>query len=154
MNLILGIDPGTKGAIAVLDANDPTALIDVEDMPAATGSALGTCVAQLLDDLAPHVIVAAWVEDVHSMPRQGVASTWTFAMNHGAVLGALGALRVPVHFVTPAKWKRDQRVTAAKGTSRNRAMELWPSWARSFARVKDDGRAEAALIARYGQGQS
>lgn len=154
MKLILGIDPGKTGAIAVLDADDPTRLLLVEDMPAATGSALGTCIAQLVEDLSPDRIVAAWVEDVHSMPKQGVRSVWTFALGHGAVLGALGALRVPVHFVSPAQWKRDQRVTADKGTSRNRAMELWPREADLFQRVKDDGRAEAALIARHGQGQS
>lgn len=33
-----------------------------------------------------------------------------------------------------------------KGASRRRAIELWPAQSAMFARVKDDGRAEAALI--------
>jgi hypothetical protein len=31
---------------------------------------------------------------------------------------------------------------------------LWPQFAQMFRRVKDDGRAEAALIARYGAYQN
>jgi crossover junction endodeoxyribonuclease RuvC len=41
-------------------------------------------------------------------------------------------------------------VTADKSTSRQRACELWPSESHRFARVKDDGRAESCLVARYG----
>jgi crossover junction endodeoxyribonuclease RuvC len=41
------------------------------------------------------------------------------------------------------------RVTADKDTARTRAIELWPSHAQLFARKKDHGRAEAALIARW-----
>jgi hypothetical protein len=50
-------------------------------------------------------------------------------------------------YVTPTKWKRALGLGADKGDSRRRAMETWPYMASKFARVKDDGRAEAALIA-------
>jgi hypothetical protein len=33
------------------------------------------------------------------------------------------------------------------------AMGMWPAFAGSFKRVKDDGRAEAALLAEYGRQQ-
>ena len=79
---------------------------------------------------------------------------WTFAEGYGSLLGALGVLRVPVHHVTPTVWKKGEGVTADKSTSRQRACELWPTESHRFARVKDDGRAEACLIARYGLGQS
>lgn len=148
--LICGVDPGKTGAIAFLDAADPTVLVDVVDMPPATGAALGALIRELVADFAPHEITAAWVEQVHAMPRQGLSSTWRFAEGYGAILGALGALAVPVHHVTPAKWKKAQRVTTDKGSSRQRAIELWSTDAARFARVKDDGRAEAALIARHG----
>lgn len=151
--LILGIDPGKHGAIAMLDATDPDRLLVVEDMPDLTGAALGSWLRQLLADVQPDTVAAAWVEKVHAMPKQGVATTWRFAEHHGAVLGALGALGVPVHLVTPGVWKRAAGVTADKGTSRQRAAELWPHEAGRFARVKDDGRAEAALLALYGTRQ-
>ena len=34
-----------------------------------------------------------------------------------------------------------------KDAARNRAMQLYPNHATSFSRAKDDGRADAALIA-------
>ena len=145
---VLGIDPGKKGAIAIL-CDDGT-LIDCIDMPDATGAALGAHVRRILDDWRPFDFTAAWVEKVGAMPKQGVSSTWTFAEGYGAVLGALGCAGIAVHHVTPAHWKRTQRVTKDKASSRQRATELWPGQASWFARVKDDGRAEAALVARHG----
>jgi crossover junction endodeoxyribonuclease RuvC len=146
---LLGIDPGRHGAIAVL-APDGT-LVDVIDMPDATGAALGAHIRQILDDWQPLEIDAAWVEQVHAMPKQGVSSTFTFGKNYGAILGALGALGIPVHHVTPAHWKRTQRVNSDKASSRQRACELWPGQSSWFALVKHTDRAEAALIARHGQ---
>lgn len=37
----------------------------------------------------------------------------------------------------------------AKERSREIATQLFPEHSKEFAKVKDDGRAEAALIARY-----
>ena len=145
---VLGIDPGKTGAIAIV--SDDCELLDVVDMPDAAGSALGAQIRQLTDDWAPLDLTAAWVEQVASRPGQGVRSVFTFGMGYGSILGALGALGIPVHHVTPATWKKSQRVTADKDRSRQRATELWPGQASWFARKKDDGRAEAALIARYG----
>lgn len=147
--LILGVDPGKKGALALID--DDGRLVDVHDMPDATGAALGALVGALLADHAPHTVAVAWVELVGSRPGQGVASTFKFGANWGAILGALGALGVPVELRTPQQWKKAMRVTADKASSRQRATEHWPSEAARFARVKDDGRAEAALIAEYGR---
>ena len=145
---ILGIDPGAKGAIALLGGDGR--LLSVDDMPDVRGAALGTQLRELLNDLRPYEVDVAWVEQVHAMPRQGVASTWRFAENYGAILGALGAMRIPVEHVTPNTWKRSQRVTADKSSSRQRFCELWPDDAELVRRVRDDGRAEAALIARHG----
>jgi hypothetical protein len=63
--------------------------------------------------------------------------------------------------VAPAQWKletgirvpvkatRAQRKTA----SRERAQLLLPNYADLFARVRDDGRAEASLLALWGVGR-
>lgn len=67
----------------------------------------------------------------------------------GIAEGVVAGAGWPLTYVSPAKWKRDLRLSADKGASRRRAIELWPSWAELFARVKDDGRAEAALIAHW-----
>ena len=149
--LILGIDPGKTGALALLDASVVgCGIVAIEDMPDATGAALGAQVRSLVDGWSPHTISAAWVEFQTGRPGQSSSAMFTFATGYGAILGALGALHVPVHHVTPAHWKRTQRVTKDKASSRQRFAELWPAEAARVARVKDDGRAEAALIARHG----
>jgi len=56
-----------------------------------------------------------------------------------------------VQYVTPSKWKAHFGLTRDKGVSRGMAMQRFPEYAEKFKRVKDDGRAEAALIALYGQ---
>lgn len=152
MTLILGIDPGKTGALAWL--NQKTGELNhIEDMPRLDGAALG---ATLRDLLVEHPAVVAWVEKIGYMPgQQGRA---TFSQHYGTILGALGAWDIPVRHVAASKWKRAAGLTKRKGEtrtqtktrSRQAAIELFPSWSNSFSRAKDDGRAEAALIALHG----
>jgi crossover junction endodeoxyribonuclease RuvC len=149
MTVVLGVDPGATGAIAVICSHE--GLLAVEDMPHHDGIVSGVLITELLDDWwCAHRPSAVWIESVHSMPRQGVASSFKFGRAFGTVEGALGAARIPINYVAPNKWKADAGLSKDKTASRRRATELWPTHASTFARVKDDGRAEAALIARYG----
>jgi crossover junction endodeoxyribonuclease RuvC len=56
--------------------------------------------------------------------------------------------------MAPAAWKRAVGVPpgreGAKDAARSEAIRRWPAKATLFARIKDDGRAEAALIAVAG----
>ena len=151
--VVLGIDPGKHGAIAWATG---TGRLEVHDMPDATGAALGALLADLILENRPMV---AYVERVGSMPGQGHMNVWTFAEGYGVILGVLGALQVPVVHVTPGVWKKAAGLIKRKGEtsaqaktrSRQLAIETWPRCSHLFARAKDDGRAEAALIARYGR---
>lgn len=140
--MILGCDPGKGGAFACL--TEGGALIWVEDMPDTAGVALGAHIRELLDG---ERITVAVVEQVGYMPNQ--RGGWTFAEGYGSILGALGALAIPTHLVHASRWKRAMKVTTDKSSSRQRACELWPSEPHHFRRKKDDGRAEAALIAEW-----
>lgn len=142
--MIVGIDPGLSGAIAWLD--DDGTLLAACDMPVVDGHVNYVDLGRLLA-AAPDVAV---VEKVHSMPGQGVASTFKFGQAYGAVLGCLGALQVPVEHVTPSKWKRAHRLIGRdKDASRAVAIDRWPDRAELFRRKKDHGRADAALIAAW-----
>lgn len=143
--LVLGVDPGRRGALAWLDLHGD--LVDVVDMPDLDGVALGAQLRDLVVDRRP---VRAVVEDITPRPGQGVRSIRTSASRHGVLLGVLGFWDVPTAIVSPSAWKSAQRVPADKTAARQRACEMWPAWSHAFARVKDDGRAEAALIARHG----
>jgi crossover junction endodeoxyribonuclease RuvC len=91
------------------------------------------------------------VEKVNSMPGQGVASTFKFGQSYGALLGVFGALKLRIVHVTPAKWKRSMGLSSDKEMARAMAIDTWPSSCNLFKRKKDHGRAEACLLALWGQ---
>jgi hypothetical protein len=65
------------------------------------------------------------------------------------VEGVFAMARRPLVYVAPSTWKRHLGLSKDKGASRQRAVELWPDRADLFKLAKHDGRAEAALIARW-----
>lgn len=151
--VILGIDPGLSGALAVLDASG--AVADVFDMPTlCAGNGRRTidavALAQRLRDLRP--IRACWIEAVAAMPTDGRASAFAFGRSLGMVEAAILLTEAPLHRVTPAAWKRWAGIApkAPKAASIEAAKRLVPGSARHLARASDHGRADAMLIARYG----
>lgn len=144
--ITIGIDPGAKGAVAALD--DYGNLLFVEDLPYADGTVLAPVLATVL--LRGDGDRTAWVERAQAYPGQGRSSAFKYGTGWGVVLGALGALSIPHQLVAPSVWKGRAGLSADKQASLRRACELWPGHADRFARAKDDGRAEACLIARHG----
>lgn len=150
----IGIDPGAKGAIAIVDRR--SGLVDVIDMPTVEvkiGNAMKhrvspEAIASELRMFAPTSL--AFIERVGAMPGQGVTSMFAFGEAYGLVRGVLAGMSIPCTTVTPAVWVKAMRVAAGKDGSRQRAMELYPAHAHLFKRVKDDGRADAALVAAWG----
>lgn len=143
---ILGIDPGVSGAIAFYFPDHPGA-VAAEDVPTVDGEIDAATLARRIEQMRPDLAI---VERVGAMPKQGVASTFKFGAAYGAVLGVIGALKVPSHLVAPTRWKKHFRLSSEKEEARALALRLWPARAELFERKKDHGRAEAALLARYG----
>ena len=146
MRCILGIDPGISGAIAFYFPDHPER-VAVEDMPVAAGDVDAVTLANRIRAMAPDVV---FLERVGAMPGQGVSSMFKFGRAYGTAIGVIGAAAIPLYLVTPATWKKAFRLSPDKEMSRALALRMFPSVADSFKRKKDDGRAEAALIARYG----
>lgn len=150
--LVIGIDPGLNGAIALFDV-DKDELIGVTGMPVFNIKGKKYVdqfgLASILRPFAP-TIRFAFVENVHSMPKQGVASTFKFGDGFGIVKGVLAGLAIPTLLIEPNQWKRLMKVTHDKDSSRQRASQLLPSAAHLWPNKNDDGKAEAALIAYYG----
>jgi crossover junction endodeoxyribonuclease RuvC len=154
---VLGVDPGAGGALAMFDT-DLQALV-VCDMPVArvrAGKTLRRQISEswLADILKNYQPDCAWIERVHALPKQGVTSSFSFGVAYGLVRGVLGGLGVPVTLVTPNEWKRAFRLGPDKHEARLIASRLFPQNAQSFIRARDDGRAEAALLALFGSQQS
>lgn len=150
---ILAIDPGLTGALAVYDGKH----LNVMDMPTYTvrGKTRVNLHELAANVCALDLVRTAVVEHVGAMPKQGVGSAFNFGFTTGAIHGILAALGFETHTVPPAQWRFGvglNRVDGAdhkarKSSSRARAIELFPEYAHLFARVKDDGRADAALMA-------
>lgn len=147
---ICGIDPGQTGALVVLDSNQPIEWIEMPTMqvgsatrvnPAAIREFLSGC------GLMDHV----FVEAVHSMPKQGVASSFSFGHSVGTIMGVLGAMGLPHTLVTPQRWKKAAGLIGTdKDAARARAIQLWPNWTDLHKKGRGQALADAALIARHG----
>lgn len=155
--IIIGIDPGLSGAIAFFDTTGGT--LTLADMPVVSvkrNNKLKNEVspAGLVDVIKTQVIGLtthkAFIERVGAMPGQGVSSVFSFGRSLGIVEGVVASFGISTTITPPQTWQKAVGVRGGKDGSRARAMELYPAYANLFARKKDDGRADAALIAWYG----
>lgn len=148
---VIGIDPGATGAIVLLENGEP---IEWTEMPIVKiGSATRVNAAALTDFIASCCCEHVYVESVHSMPKQGVASSFNFGHSTGTVMGVLGAMGLPHTLVTPQAWKKSVGLIGTdKDAARARAIQLWPKWTELYKKGKGQALADAALIARHGHG--
>lgn len=152
--MILGIDPGKTGALALLDGER---CLGAWDMPAVSEGRSTGVSAALLSDLIDEALersdgdLSVVLEKVGAMPGQGTVSMFSFGRSVGIVEGVVGAKHIPMHRVSPAKWKRSAKLTGKeKDFARTRAIELFPEVSSLLSRKKDCGRADAMLIAYFG----
>lgn len=156
--IVLGVDPGLAGGLAVLDVGGE--VLDLRPMPVLPGQRRTIDARELANWLyateEQHGAFAlAVVERVGAMPRQGIASAFSFGAGWGLVLGVLAALKVPVELATPQRWKS----AVLAGTPKDKGAAIafcrrrWPdtSLVPPRGRVPHDGLADALLIAEYGR---
>ena len=157
MTFFLAVDPGLYGAFALYDPNqvEKTRVID---MPIKGSRVLPEGVAGVIISMEMRAAldpIKAVVERVGSMPRQKGA--FNFGLSTGVIHGALAASGIPMELVTPSQWKPAMGLQKGPGETpedtkdraRALAAQLFPHMAEQFARKKDDGRAEALLLAVY-----
>jgi crossover junction endodeoxyribonuclease RuvC len=149
---ILGIDPGLTGGVALLRS-----VVDSE--PLAETWATPTIKIDKKNNLNVPAMVSivmdakpdrCFIERVSAMPKQGVSSTFNFGMGFGIWLGILGTLQIPYTMVHSSRWKPAMGLRGQpKSASLLMVSQLFPSV--SLPRAKDEGQAEALLIAEYGR---
>lgn len=155
MPVVAGIDPGKKGGLVAV--NEENKIVGLVRVPVIKPKGMKErpnypVMAQTwlpILKLCSHV----YVEQVGSMPKQGVASSFNFGYVAGAAYGMILALGLAHTFITPQKWKKEVGISGSDGTlSIRRACQLFPESAEEFARVTvDEGVAEAALIGYAGR---
>lgn len=147
--LVVGVDCGKNGGIAYYCTD--SAQYGCFKMP-ETRKQVFTCINDLKTNYGR---IKAIVERVHSMPKQGVASTFTFGKGVGEVLGVLTALGAEILEPTPQEWKKH----VLKGTAKDKtaaiqvAENLYPeiNLVPPGCRKPSDGCADAVCLMHYGR---
>lgn len=152
VNTFIGIDPGQTGAVAILSTTERAVVFDTPILLVGAGKKTQhehniNQMAHILRENAANAIAA--IESVHSMPDQGVSSSFRFGKGFGIWLGILGTLQIPYTLITPQRWKKTMLdgMGKDKDASRFRAIQLFPH--QPLALKWHHGRADALLIAYY-----
>lgn len=152
----MGIDPGLKGGVAFYDGKDIVAYYTpvVEEEFVKNGKKK-TRNNMDLDGLRKLIVehnpTGAVLEKVTARPGQGVTSMFRFGQGFGEYRGLFTGMGLAWVEVTPQTWKKTFDLSSDKDPSLTLARELWPDKAKEYFRLKkQDGVAEAALIAKYG----
>jgi hypothetical protein len=99
------------------------------------------------DDALPSRRLADREGPLH--PNDGHVGAFSFGKVTGIAIGIAAGIEVPFSEVSPAKWKKDLQIPAAKDAAVYRASQIFPRCTGGWKRVMDHGRAEAALIALF-----
>lgn len=140
MTNIIGIDPGVKGAWAILDRNgNYCASGKLPDLPRVVAGATTLCAA---------------VE--HQGARHGDIGPKMFhvqklLINYGWIQGVLDSAGIPWQIIHPLKWQGHFKIQG-KGVMRKRqylglARKIWPD--APLKSLNTDGTAAALLLAEY-----
>lgn len=150
--IVAGIDPGITGALALVNAARGE-VIEVADFPVLDGnSRKEPNEAELI------ALLVAWrergcslvvYEAQQAFPQQGRSSCFSLGVTYGVVRAALAASGIPREPVNPRTWKKAMGLTSDKADSRMVALRLFPGATALLGRRKDEGRAEAMLLAAY-----
>ncbi len=141
IDIIMGIDPGKLGGIAVRD-------VFAEKVWAIKMPETERDVWDFIRPIkADSDEIFAYIEHVHSMPGQGVSSMFKFGMNYGMLRAFLIAAGIPFEKVSPGVWQRGMRCLSGgdKNVTKARAQELFPELKIIHA------TADALLIMEYGR---
>jgi crossover junction endodeoxyribonuclease RuvC len=144
---IIGIDPGLHGAICFMDSFSGMVVFD---LPVIRDGKLAWIDGGMLLPLifnTSNTPRRAVIERVHSMPAQGVASSFQFGVGFGSVLSILQAAGCSVELVTPSTWKKALGLSQDKKASLHKARLLYPD--ADLTLEKHEGRAESILIAHW-----
>ena len=153
---IIGIDPGISGAICFFENGK---IIEIIDMPImndgkknkkqVNGAQIYNEIHEQIKNIPKHEINVV-LEQVSAMPGQGVTSMFNFGQSFGVIKGICAAMRLPLHFVRPAKWKKYfNLLNSEKQASRTKAIEIFPEISHKLSKKKDINKADAILISSF-----
>jgi crossover junction endodeoxyribonuclease RuvC len=158
-----GIDPGMAGAVATLIDGEPGPLLDMPTMAVGDKTEVdAAALARFIRDVRranDGAYFCATIERVRAMPprqvggverRPGAQSSMNFGESYGKAKAVLEVFGLDFSLAEPQSWKRHfGLIGQEKDASRQLALRRFPSMASLLKRKKDDGRAEALLLALW-----
>lgn len=148
---VLGIDPGKNGGWALFIRDAP---VSVGKMPIVGNEIDVFPLCELIRGINGTEQLVVQIEKVHSMPQQGVSSTFTFGVGYGKILGLCQTLRISHDLVTPNVWKKRvlQNLNKDKEATIEFVSRAYPevNLIPEGCRVPHDGIADAICIAKWG----
>ena len=154
--LIIAIDPGINGAICFFENGQVKEVIEMPTMAEGKKNKRQVNGHQMYNELSSRIKgynslnINVIVEQVSAMPGQGVTSMFNFGQSFGVIKGVCAAMRLPIFFVRPAKWKKHfGLINSQKDASRTKAIEMFPKISSILAKKKDSNKADAILIASF-----
>jgi len=154
--MLIGVDPGKQGGLVCLNhdgglrsyATMPTTELDLIQWFRGTG-------------IKRTQMRSCYMEKVHSMPGQGVASMFTFGVGYGGLRMAAVACGMKLIDVRPQAWqkamgvsprKKSESKTEFKDRLRGMAQQLFPDSCLWTCNKKTQlAVCDAMLIAEYGR---
>jgi hypothetical protein len=152
MSFFIGIDPGAKGSLCLLDTS--TSEIEFHDTPGLTISP--TQVLRWLNTRNRTRMIG--LEKVSSIRGASAGSNFKFGFNVGAITAIAECSQIGVDLIPPKTWQKGCGIVFKKGTApaaRKRvvahaAQQLYPMAPLHGPRGGLlDGRADALMIAHY-----
>ena len=152
--IIIGIDPGVSGAICILTDGKITEIYEMPTMIDGKKNKKQVNGAEVTNIINKELVnekdINVVIEHVSAMPGQGVTSMFNFGQSFGVLIGICAALKLPVHFIRPVKWKKHfNLINTEKDASRTKVIEVFPYISSKISKKKDANKADAILIARF-----
>lgn len=154
MSFVIGIDPGLKGAVAVLN-REMTQVLDIYDFklkPRTQSAKAGSkeiCTKDLKAFLEKYAVpgTMAYLETAIVKPPMTLTAAFSIGFNFANVRGALRDLQIGFIELAPATWKKSLSLSADKNASMSRVECIHP---REMHLIQRHDQAEAVLIAHAG----
>lgn len=160
---VVGIDPGTEGAIVLLSPSGPP---DIHMMPKTTmkvagrnracvdGYALADIMEGILEEAPDHIVV----EKLWSRPTDTPMTAWSLSDKYSRVCQALASCGLQYTLVSPVAWKTavigpKENWVGNKQASVEFIQENYKDWPLTTGRQRKphDGIADAYCLALYGR---
>jgi len=148
--MIIGIDPGKSGAVAIWD-DGIAKVIKCPNNPNDMSAVIRLVKNQFISGKSKYLV--AYMERVWARPSNATRAAFTFGVNYGEWLGILSTLNVDTVLITPQTWmkyykdKFKIKLPKEKKDRKNKLKEIAAQYTDKKITLYN---ADAILIAVYG----